>query len=160
MGLLDIIANRSFRDDPAGRVVVFGGGLRNRGYLVRSKTDELKIRSFIKMFSFAEISIQLLGTLSATAWLGTFSHASGRLAEQAFRAICIYLGFYSLVAVLPILLLWRAYRRERFCFVSPEDEVLVTSEPPRDQRFFRIAALVAISILILMGAVFFLVRSK
>jgi hypothetical protein len=160
MGLLDIIADRSFRDDRAGRVVVFGGGLRGRGYLVKSKAEELKIRSFLKMYGFAEMYIQSFGTILAIMWIGTFRHASVRPAEQAFRTICIYLGTYALVTGLPLWLLWRSYKRERFRFVSPEDEVLVTSKPLRDQRFFQVAGVVAISVLILMGIVFLLIRAK
>jgi hypothetical protein len=160
MGLLDLIADRSFRDDPAGRVVVFGGGLRGRGYLVKSKAEELKIRSFLKMYGFAELSIQLLGTIAACAWLGTFSSTSGRPAEEVFRALWIYLGFYSLVAGIPQWLLWKSYKTERFRFVSPEDEVVVTSKPPRNPQFLTLAGIAFVGFLILLGAVFMLVNRR
>jgi hypothetical protein len=161
MGLLDIIADRSFRDDPAGRVVVFGGGFGKRGYLVKSKAEELKIRSFLKMFGFAELSIQWLGTVLAILWMDTFRHGSDRLADQMLRTICIYLGTYALVAGLPLLLLWRSSKKEFLRFVSPEDEVLVTSKPSRNGRVFPMVALVAIGALILVVVVLFLlVRAK
>ena len=34
MGFIDALVNRSFRETPAGRVVVFSGDPRKRGYLV------------------------------------------------------------------------------------------------------------------------------
>ena len=61
MSLLDSIVGRSFRDEKAGRVVVFTGDRRNRGYVVKSESEELKIRSFLKMFYFAHFSILTLG---------------------------------------------------------------------------------------------------
>jgi len=158
MGLLDSIASRSFRDDPVGRVVVFGGGVRGRGYLVKSKADELKIKSFIKMFIFAELSIQMLGLWLTLAWIGQYSDARDR-AAHLLRAICVFAGVYSVIVILPLLLLWRSYKKERFSFVSAEDEVLVTSKRPRDQQFFQVVALIAIAILVLIGVIF-LIRFK
>ena len=158
MGLLDSIASRSFRDDPAGRVVVFGGGVRGRGYLVKSKADELKIKSFIKMFIFAELSIQMLGLWLTLAWIGQYSDARDR-AAHLLRAICVFAGVYSVVVLLPLLLLWRSYRKERFSFVSAEDEVSVTSKAPRDQQFFQIVAVIAAAVLVLIGIII-LIRFK
>src|SRR5580658_10153079 len=37
MGVLDAFVSGAFRDEAAGRVVVFSGGRRNRGYVVRSE---------------------------------------------------------------------------------------------------------------------------
>ncbi|MGA2428729.1 MAG: hypothetical protein ABSH13_09520 [Candidatus Acidiferrum sp.] len=160
MGLLDYVADRSFRDDRAGRVVIFGGDLRKRGYLVRSKDDELKIRSFIKMFFFAQLSIQSLGIFLVIEWSTELNGVLGRPALHLVRTICVYLGTYSLVLLLPLLLLWRIYKKERLSFVSAEDEVVVTSGPSKDQRSFQVAALVAIGVLILMGVLLLLVRAK
>jgi len=53
MGLLDSIVSNAFRDEKAGRVVVFSGDRWSRGYIVRSAAEELKIKSFLKMFYFA-----------------------------------------------------------------------------------------------------------
>lgn len=61
MGFFDSLVSRSFRNEKAGRVVVFSGDRSHRGYLVRSAADELKIKSFLKMFLFAQLSIQSLG---------------------------------------------------------------------------------------------------
>jgi hypothetical protein len=48
VGFIDLIVNRSFRDEPNGRVVVFDGVGRNRGYLLRSLADEQRIRAFLR----------------------------------------------------------------------------------------------------------------
>lgn len=66
MALLDSIVGASFRDEKAGRVVVFSGDRRTHGYVVRSASEELKIKSFLKMFYFAHFSILLLGYLLAS----------------------------------------------------------------------------------------------
>ena len=50
MALLDSIVSANFRSENTGRVVVFPGDRRHRGYLVKSPAEELKIRSFLKMF--------------------------------------------------------------------------------------------------------------
>lgn len=68
MGPIDAIVNRSFRDTPAGRVVVFSGDPRKRAYLVRSLADEQRIRSFLRMFYFAHLYILVFGTLLSQGW--------------------------------------------------------------------------------------------
>jgi hypothetical protein len=57
MGFLDAVVGQCFRDEEAGRVAVFTGDRRNRGYLVKSVDEELKIRSFLKIFFSAQVSI-------------------------------------------------------------------------------------------------------
>jgi hypothetical protein len=151
MGLLDYFADRSFRDDPAGRVVVFTGDSSKRGYLVRSPADELKIRSFLKMFVAAQLSIQFLGLLLANAWSMGISHEMGRPAEHIVKITCIYLAIYSLVVGVPFALLWRSFKRERFRFVSPQDEVAVTSKPAKDPRSSQLVWVTAIAALIVLG---------
>jgi hypothetical protein len=160
MGLLDYFADRSFRDDPAGRVVIFTGAASKRGYLVKSADNELKIRSFLKMFCFAQLSIQLLGMLLANSWSTEISHAFGRPAEHLFKVLAIYLGIYSLVVLVPFLLLWKSFQKEVFRFVSPEDAVVVTGKPSKDQRVVQTVALVAGGFLILLGAIVFLLVSR
>src|ERR1700704_1789719 len=128
MGLLDSIVGKHFRDDRAGRVVVFTGDRRNRGYIVRSESEELKIRSFLKMFYFAHFSILLLGMLVANAW-STFVihiHTFGRPDAHVLRTLGISLAIYSLLVGVPYFLLWRSYKKARLNFVSAQDEVLVS----------------------------------
>jgi hypothetical protein len=147
MALLDSIVGACFRDEKAGRVVVFYGDRRTRGYVVRSESEELKIRSFLRMFYFAHFSVLLLGYFLASEWSRGIYHALGRPEEHLFRAMCISLAVYSLVVGLPYFLLWRSYKKAFVSFVLPEDEVLVSGRRAGRQRIFIFIA----SGLILLG---------
>jgi uncharacterized protein YjeT (DUF2065 family) len=141
MALLDSIVGARFRDEKAGRVIVFSGDRRTRGYIVRSESEELKIRSFLKMFYFAHFSILLLGYFLASEWSRGIYRALGRPEAHLFRAMCISLGVYFVVVGIPYFLLWRAYKKAFVSFVSLEDEVLVSGRRVgRQQMFIFIAA--------------------
>ena len=161
MGLLDSIVGQSFRDGKAGRVVVFSGDRRNRGYVVKSEADELKIRSFLKMFYFAQVSILVLGMLVANAWSQFIIHINslGNPARHLLRSGGIFLGIYSLVVLLPYFLLWRSYKKALLTFVSAQDEIVVSGRSAGRQPWI-VFALLALGILILFGVIFFLIRTK
>jgi hypothetical protein len=160
MGLLDSIVGKAFRDEKAGRVVVFSGDRRNRGYFVKSAAEELKIRSFLKMFYFALFSILLLGMLVANAWSTFLVHidALGRPEAHLLRTGAIYLGINSLVVVLPYFLLWRSYKKALLSFVSTQDEVFVSGKSAGRQPWIVLACLTALVLAGLM--LFYLVRAK
>jgi len=153
MALLDSIVGACFRDEEAGRVVVFSGDRRNRGYIVRSESDELKIRSFLKMFYFAHFSILFLGYFLGFEWSRQIYRALGRPEAHMFRAMCISVGVYLLVAGGPFFLLQRSYKKAFVSFVSPEDEVLVSGRPAGRPRIF---GFIAATGLILLGLGLFL----
>jgi len=156
------MVGRAFKNEKVGRVVVFSGDRRNRGYLVRSGAEELKIRSFLKMFYFAHFSIVLLGMLLANAW-ATFLiniHAFGRPAAHLLRSASIYFGIYGLLVGVPYLLLWRSYKKALFSFVSAQDEILISGDRARRQPWSVIAGLTALGTLILFGAILYLIRAK
>jgi hypothetical protein len=160
MGLLDAVVGRSFRDENGGRVVVFTGDRRHRGYVVKSESDELKIRSFLKMFYFAHFSILLLGMMLANAWSTFFAnlHEFGSPAAHILRTTGTYLMIYSVVVGLPYFLLWRSYKKALLGFVSVQDEVLVTGKNQGRQHWLVLAGL---TVLLLAGLMFFyLVRAK
>src|SRR6202166_1228008 len=139
--LLDSIVGARFRDEKAGRVVVSSGDRRTRGYVVRSESEELKIKSFLKMFYFAHFSILLLGYFLASEWSRGIYHALGRPEAHLFRAMCISLGVYLVVVAVPYFLLWRSYKQALMSFVSLGDEVLVSGRrASRKQMFIFIAA--------------------
>ena len=139
MALLDSIVGARFRDEKAGRVVVFFG--RTRGYVVRSESEELKIRSFLKMFYFAHFFILLLGYFLASEWSRGIYRALGQAEAHLFRAMCISLGVYLVVVAVPYFLLWRSYKKALVSFVSLTDEVLVSGRrASRQQMFIFIAA--------------------
>jgi hypothetical protein len=159
MALLDLMAGANFRNEAAGRVVVFPMGRRNRGYVVRSESEEQKIKSFLKMFYAAHFSILLLGYFLASEWSRELSYALGRPAAHLFRTLGISVGIYSLVAGVPYFLLWRSYRKAFLRFISPQDEVLV-GKPARNPALVALGVgLIAVAILFLLG-VAYLIRAK
>lgn len=161
MGLLDAIVGQAFRDDKAGRVVVFSGDRRNRGYIVRSEADEPKIKSFLKMFYFANLSIVLLGSMVAYSW-ATFIinlDVMGRPYEHWFRSVGIYLGIYALVELIPYFLLWKSYKKGLSTFVSAQDQVEVTSWPGAQRRAFIALGAMTIALGAMIG-ILWLIRPK
>jgi hypothetical protein len=162
MGLLDSIVGRAFRDEKSGRVVVFSGDRRHRGYLVKSESEELKIRSFLKMFYFAQFAILGLGTMVANAWSMFFTNLQslGRPVEHVLRNMCISLGAYCLVVGVPYFLLWRSYKRELLGLVSVQDEVVVSGKVAGRLPWMMVLAGLAVALLMVIVAVLFLVQAK
>lgn len=162
MGLLDTIVSKAFRDEQAGRVVVFSGDRRNRGYLVRSEAEELKIKSFLKMFYFAHFYILILGIMLSNTWSTFVIHLGGlgRPAAHMVRSMGIAFGMYCLVVGVPYLLLWRSYKKALPSFVSAQDEVVVSNSADRQQRWMVAVALFALGFLVLAVGLFWLVRAK
>ena len=121
MTLVDSLVDACFRNEKAGRVVIFPGDRRNRGYVVKSSADEQKIRSFLRMFFCAHLAILLLGYLLASGWSLDLSHALGGPSAFLLRTVGICAGIYSLVVGLPYLFLWRSYKKAFLSFVTGED---------------------------------------
>jgi len=159
MAFLDIMAGANFRNEAAGRVVVFPMGRRNRGYVVRSESEEQRIKSFLKMFYAAHFSILLLGYFLASEWSRELRYALGRPAAHLFRTAGISQGIYSLVVGIPYFLLWRSYKKAFLSFISPQDEVLVGKPPRRPALIALAVGLLAVAILFFLVAVY-LIRTK
>jgi hypothetical protein len=157
MALLDSIVSANFRSENAGRVVVFPGDRRNRGYVVRSEPEELKIRAFLKMFYCAHFSILFLGYFLGFEWSRQIYRALGRPEAHIFRAICISLAVYLLVAGVPYVLLWGSYKKAFVGFVSPEDEVSISGTRAGRQLIFIAAGVMVLALGILLA---FAVRHK
>jgi hypothetical protein len=162
MGLLDSIVSNAFRDEKAGRVVVFSGDRRNRGYIVRSAAEELKIKSFLKMFYFAWLYILVLGPMLANAW-STFAlhlEGMGRPIEHMARNMGIALGVYCMVVGLPSFFLWKSYKKALPSFVSAQDEVMVSGQTRRQRHWKLVLVIFGLALLVLAVALVFLVRAK
>jgi putative Mn2+ efflux pump MntP len=162
MGVLDAIVGGAFRDEPAGRVVVFSGDRRNRGYVVRSEAEELKIKSFLKMFYFAHFYILMLGLMLANAWSTFVTHLEGmgRPAGHMLRNMSIAIGVYCLVVGLPNVLLWRSYKKALPSFVSSQDEVVVSDQSKRQQQWKLVLVILGLALLAMGVGLAFLVRVK
>jgi hypothetical protein len=154
MSLIDDIVNRSFRDSPSGRIVVFSGDPSKQGYLLRSPAEEQKIRSFLKMFYFAHISILVIGMMLSQAWASWLAQALlEHPARHLLSAVSITLAIYALVVGLPYALLWRAYKRSLTYFIVPADAVPLTGTAAPAARPW-VALTIAGSALLILAAVF------
>jgi hypothetical protein len=160
MSLLDTIVDANFRSETAGRIVVFPGDRRHRGYVVSSESEELKIRSFLKMFYFAHFSILALGILLSSAWATDMHHLLGRPEERFARTVGVFIGIYFLLVGLPYLLLWRSYKKALLSFVSPQDEVSVSGRSASQQRLLFVRVAVIASAILMMFGLFLLVQAK
>jgi hypothetical protein len=162
MAVLDFMVDPNFRNEKAGRVVVFPGDRRNRGYVVRSEAEEQKIRSFLRMFYFAHMSILFLGIFLSSSWASNFRPAWERpSAFMVLRAAGIFLGIYCLVVGAPYFWLWTSYKKAFLSFTSAQNEVLVSGKSASQHQNFIRAGLIAFVGLILLGAAIFLVtRAK
>jgi uncharacterized membrane protein len=160
MGLLDAIVSRHFRDDQAGRIVALPVDRRIRGYLVKSESEELKIRAFLKMFYCAEWSLQLVSLLVTIGWITQLTYASGNSIAYHVKSGTTFVGTYALIVVLPYFLLWKTYKKALLSFVSAQDEVAASDKQPRrTQAILAVGIIVAVAIAILVG-VFLLIRAK
>ena len=162
MGFLDFIVDRCFRDEEVGRVVVFQGGRRNRAYLVKSEAEESKIRSFLKMFYFADFAISLLGGQVALAWSIFFInlHSLGNPAEHVFRTAGICAAIFCLVEGLPFFWFWRSYKKARLSFASVQDEVSLSGKSAGRRPWNTSAVLALFGALILLGIILYFVAAK
>ena len=160
MSLLDTIVDANFRSEGAGRIVIFSGDRRHRGYLVKSPAEELRIKSFLKMFYFAHFSILSLGILLSSVWSTDLNHILGRPEDHLARTVGIFIGIYFLVVGLPYWLLWRSFKKAILTFVSAQDEVVVSGKSASQQRLLFVRVGVIAFAVLVMFAVFLLVRAK
>jgi hypothetical protein len=162
MGLLDSLVGRYFRDEAVGRVVVFQGDRRNRGYIVKSDAEESKIRSFLKMFHVADLAITILGGQLAIAWSIFFTHlhSLGNPAEHVLRTTGIYVVIFCLVQGLPFFLFWRSYKKALLSFAPVQNEVLLSGKSAGHRPWNPTAVLTLLGALILLGVIFYLVQAK
>ncbi len=162
MSILDTIVDANFRSENAGRIVVFSGDRRHRGYLVKSPADELRIKSFLKMFYFAHFAILSLGILLSLAWSTEINHILRRPEDHVVRTMSICVGIYFLVAGLPYWLLWRSFKKAILTFVSAQDEVVVSGEGKGaiNKRLLLVGvAVIAFAVLLMFGGLLF-IRAK
>ena len=160
MGFINYVVGKSFRDEKAGRVVVFTGDRRNRGYLVKSESDELKIKSFLKMFYFAHLSILMLGMLVAYGWSAFVINIESlrRPAEHLLRTAAIFLAIYCVFVGAPYFFLWRSYKKERLSFVSAQEEVSIPALPAGRQIWILVAMFAGLALIVV--ALLLLTRAK
>jgi hypothetical protein len=130
MSFLDRAVESYFRDAQGGRVVVARYQGRTRGYKVESAGDEARIRAFLKLLLFAQLSIQVLGACTAFSAVNFTRqwNAAERWHDLALLLVT-FLAAYAVFAALPVLLLWRLYKQALPSLVSLRDEVQVSPLP-------------------------------
>jgi hypothetical protein len=160
MGLIDAVVNRSFRDTQSGRVVVFSGDPRKRGYLVKSLAEEQKIKSFLKMFYFAHLYILVFGMMFSQGCASWFTYGTfAKPAHHLLGSVSFFVGIYLLMVGLPYTFLWRAYKRALTSFTAPADEVLLTGIEASGRRWI-LPAVVGFALLIVAAILVLAVRPK
>jgi hypothetical protein len=160
MGLMDYVVGANFRDEKDGRVVVFPGDRRGRGYVVKSEAEEARIRSFLKMFFIAQFSILLLGYFLANGWAHDLNYALGRPFLHLYRAMGLAAGIYFVVVGVPYFFLWRSYKKAFLSFTSGQAEVSVSGSAAGQKTRITIALAAMGCVVLIAVGILFLVRAK
>ena len=115
---MDRHVERQFRKDPSGRLVFLPFGSKGKGYFVGSKSDEEKIRAFVKMYRSAGALISWVAYLSFYAWILSFNTGAHRWTTEVGIA-----SFFFLVLLLSVWMLWSLYKQTVSAFTSSLSEV-------------------------------------
>jgi hypothetical protein len=156
--LIDGHVERQFGKDPNGRLVFFPSGPKGKCYFVDSKSDEEKIRAFVKMYRSASALISLLTSPSIVVAVMLLEDYGG-LTPRAHRLAIAFgiAGFFWLVLILVAVILWAAYRANvpglisSLSEVGPDirDQIRPASPPSRLQR--RVAIVILFACILLMA---------
>jgi hypothetical protein len=165
--LMDCHVERQFGRDPSGRLVFIPSGPKGKYYFVDSKSDEEKIRAFVKMYRSSSAVISLLTTPSIVI-AAMLLEDYGGLTPRAHRLTMAFgiAGFFWLVLILVALILWAAYRvnvqglTSSLSEVGPEvkDQIRPASPPSRLQR--RVAVVGLLAAVILMAGIVLAISSS
>ena|ERR1700737_4860324 len=81
---MDNFVDRQFRTDQSGRLVFLPFGSKGKAYFVDSKSEEGKIRSFLKMYRSASALFSSLGFLSVfvPVWTRLISAGASPLGDK------------------------------------------------------------------------------
>jgi len=112
---MDRHVDRQFQKDPSGRLVFLPSG---KAYFVDSKSDEEKIRAFVKMYRSAGALISWLVYLSFYAWIGSFDTGAHRWTTEVGIS-----SLFSLLFLLSLWMLWSLYKKTVPAFTSSLSEV-------------------------------------
>jgi hypothetical protein len=159
--LIDCQVERQFGKDPNGRLVFIPSGPRGKCYFVDSKSDEEKIRAFVRMYRSSSMLLSLL-TSPTIVVVAILLEDYGGLTPKAHRlAMALGIaGFFWLVLILVALILWAAYKANvsgltaslREVGIDIKDQIRPASPPSRLQRQVAMMGLLA-CILLMAGIV-------
>jgi hypothetical protein len=153
---LDRHVDSQFRKDPSGRLVFLPFGRKRNAYFVDSKSDEEKIRAFVKMYRSAGLLTTLLTYLCFYVWIGSFNTGAHRWTTEVAIA-----SLFFLFLVLSTWMLWSLYKATVPAFTSSLSEVgpdlkgqlSEISPPSRRLRGLALASLFASIVLLGIGLI-------
>jgi hypothetical protein len=169
---IDHQVDRQFRKDPGGRLVFLPFGSKKKGYFadvflpfgskgtayfVDSKSDEEKIRAFVKMYRSAGALISWLVYLSFYAWIVSFNTGTHRWTAEVGIG-----SFFFLLLLVPVWMLWYLYKQTVPGFTSSlsevgpdlEGQLSEISPPPRRLRGLALVSLFAAIVLVGIALIF------
>jgi hypothetical protein len=115
---MDHQVNRQFRKDPSGRLVFLPFGPKRNAYFVDSKSDEEKIRAFVRMYRSAGTLIYWVAYLSFYVWILSFNTGASRPTTEVVIA-----SLFFLILLLSVWMLWSIYKKTVLAFTSSLSEV-------------------------------------
>lgn len=143
---MDRQVDAQFQKDPSGRLVFLPSGRKGKAYFVESKSDEEKIRAFVKMYRGAGTLIYWVQNLCFLAWIESFTTSAHRWTTEVGIA-----SFFIFVFLLAVWVLWRLYKQTVPTFtaslseVGPDlrDQLTDVCPPPQRLRVLVLASLFA-----------------
>jgi hypothetical protein len=90
-----------FQKDPSGRLVFLPTGRKGKAYFVDSKSDEEKIRAFVKMYRIAVELVSWPLTLATYVWIVDFTTAAYK-----WTTVLGIASFFFLLFLLSLWILW------------------------------------------------------
>jgi hypothetical protein len=108
---MDQQVDRQFRKDPSGRLVFLPFGSKGKAYFVDSKSDEEKIRSFVKMYRSASAAISLVSFPSIYVPSSILNLYVGAIPlRNKLEAIAGIGLFFMLILLALVWMLWGIYK--------------------------------------------------
>jgi len=163
-GIMDTTVEAHFGKDLSGRSVFFPFTRKGKRYFVDSKSDEEKIKAFVKMYRSATALISLMAYPVVYA-PGLVLDVFGGMTPRSHR-LAIAMGvplFFGLVLTSLMLMLWVLYKQAVPAFtralseVGPDVQLQAVELYPARRR---IALACAGAVLLLLGLLLFVIQRR
>jgi len=153
---MDHQVDAHFQKDPSGRLVFLPSGRKGKAYFVDSKSDEEKIRAFVKMYRGAGAVISWVQQLCFLVWIVSFTTGAHRWTTEVGTA-----SFFIFVLLLAVWVLWSLYKQTVPTFTSSlsevgpdlRDQLTDVCPPPQRLRLLALASLLAGVVVLALGIV-------
>jgi hypothetical protein len=160
---MDYQVDHQFRRDPSGRSAFLPLGRKSKAYFVDSKSEEEKIRSFVRMYRSASALIYWLGYLCFYVWILSFNTSASKWTTEVGIS-----SLFCLLLLLPLWILWIIYKKTVPSFTSSlsevgpdlKDQLSEISPPPRRLRGLALVGLLACIVVMGVGLIFVTRRSS